>query len=776
MTTWDPAVDLLAIVDISAGTAGSKKATINETFTGWGFTTAGATVAKAADLAAIKTFLNYGTAAALDHGTAAGNLVRLDVTTGKLPAVDGSLLTNLPGGVLASQAEAEAGTENTKTMTPLRTAQAIAELAVGEVTLAGTETLTNKTLTAPVLVDPIIDVGTNAQGDIYFRSLSGDLAQVAIGSPGEVLRVNGAGTNPEWGTGGDLLSTNNLSDLTDPADARLHLGLILGTDVQAYDADLASWASVTRASGFDTFAATPSSANFFDLLTDKSGGGGGVVFENDAYLLDPHLNGVSIDLGGDAAGDLYFRTHPTGGTTRLPIGTTGQVLTVASGLPSWATPAASEPPLGNPGTNGYVLSSTTAGVRSWIALAGGGDLLSTNNLSDLANAGTARTNLGLGTAATLDHGTAAGNLVRLDPTTAKLPAVDGSLLTNLPAAPALSNFTESVNTSAPNATIPAVRLIATNAATNVDAVFSPKGTGSILAQIPDNGTGGGNKRGTNSVDFQQVRSSNTEVASGTESVVLGGYRNRASGTRSVVIGGISNVASGTEAVVLGGDSNTATNDNALSGGYSNDATGSASTALGYNNTASGTSSTALGQGNTASGSYSLVIGTSNNATHSNSFTTGSGAVSRMQCSTAQASGSLDGVEGSVQVGKYVLRLKTTNATTAKLTTTSGGGVDEVTLSNNSTYSFTGQISARSSTGDSATWRFSGTIERGANAAATALVGTPTITDTNSEAGSAAWTVAIVADTTGGALRFNVTGAAATNIRWVAQVDCAEVVY
>lgn len=39
-----------------------------------------------------------GTAALLDHGTSPGNAVRLDPTTGKLPAVDGSQLTNLPGG------------------------------------------------------------------------------------------------------------------------------------------------------------------------------------------------------------------------------------------------------------------------------------------------------------------------------------------------------------------------------------------------------------------------------------------------------------------------------------------------------------------------------------------------------------------------------------------------------------------------------------------------------------------------------------------------------
>lgn len=31
-----------------------------------------------------------------------------------------------------------------------------------------------------------------------------------------------------------------------------------------------------------------------------------------------------------------------------------------------------EPPLGNPGTSGHVLSSTTAGVRSWVANGGGG--------------------------------------------------------------------------------------------------------------------------------------------------------------------------------------------------------------------------------------------------------------------------------------------------------------------------------------------------------------------------------------------------------------------
>jgi hypothetical protein len=47
------------------------------------------------DLSGLPTL---GTAAALNHGAVAGNLVRLDPTTGRLPPVDGSQLTNLPTG------------------------------------------------------------------------------------------------------------------------------------------------------------------------------------------------------------------------------------------------------------------------------------------------------------------------------------------------------------------------------------------------------------------------------------------------------------------------------------------------------------------------------------------------------------------------------------------------------------------------------------------------------------------------------------------------------
>jgi hypothetical protein len=72
------------------------------------------------------------------------------------------------------------------------------------------------------------------------------------------------------------------------AQMRTDLGLVIGTNVQAWDADLDSWAAVTRASGFDAFCATPSSANLKTLVTDETGSGA-LVFADTPTLVTPIL-------------------------------------------------------------------------------------------------------------------------------------------------------------------------------------------------------------------------------------------------------------------------------------------------------------------------------------------------------------------------------------------------------------------------------------------------------------------------------------------------------
>lgn len=71
---------------------------------------------------------------------------------------------------------------------------------------------------------------------------------------------------------------------------------------------------------------------------------------------------------------------------------------------------------------------------------------------------------------------------------------------------------------------------------------------------------GGNARGDGAVDLQRNRGANTQVASGDNAVIGGGYGNTSSGYASSVVGGYYNIASGDMASVLGGYSNIASGD------------------------------------------------------------------------------------------------------------------------------------------------------------------------------------------------------------------------
>lgn len=111
------------------------------------------------------------------------------------------------------------------------------------------------------------------------------------------------------------MSANGRSLVTsaDYAAMKALLDLEIGTDVQAYDADLTSWAGVTRASGFDTFAATPSSANLKSLVTDETGSGGALVFATSPTISGPTFTRAKIETVYTITDGAAFAVDPTNG-------------------------------------------------------------------------------------------------------------------------------------------------------------------------------------------------------------------------------------------------------------------------------------------------------------------------------------------------------------------------------------------------------------------------------------------------------------------------------
>jgi len=79
-------------------------------------------------------------------------------------------------------------------------------------------------------------------GDVFFKTTA------TIG-PYYCSAVNTWAAWTGAGGGGDMLGSNNLSELTNTTTARSNLGLVIGTNVQAYDADLLALAAISPSQG-----------------------------------------------------------------------------------------------------------------------------------------------------------------------------------------------------------------------------------------------------------------------------------------------------------------------------------------------------------------------------------------------------------------------------------------------------------------------------------------------------------------------------------------------
>lgn len=107
--------------------------------------------------------------------------------------------------------------------------------------------------------------------------------------------------------------------------------------------------------------------------SDKAVGKSATQTLTNKTLTTPTITTPKITVGGDAVGDLHYKSNVDGTQSRIGIGSASQVLTVSGGIPSWQTPASITD--ASTTAKGVVEAATSAEVTAGTATGGTGAVL-----------------------------------------------------------------------------------------------------------------------------------------------------------------------------------------------------------------------------------------------------------------------------------------------------------------------------------------------------------------------------------------------------------------
>ena len=619
-----------------------------------------------------------------------------------------------------------------------------------------TKTLTNKTLTSPVVTGMHLNdsgftvEGSGADGNettvaftnptadhtITFPNATGNVpvftaapaAAIADGSNGQVLTTNGSGvlSFADAGGGADLYAANP-SSATDPTASGAN-AVAIGTQAEASGTS-------SIALGFDAVA----SAALAFAASDGTASGVSSIAIGESAVAGTASSTIAIGRNTDATG-----------TDALAIGSNAQ----STGSESVA--------LGQ---------SLASGNGSFAAVID-------NNTSTYGATGANSIAMGYRAKASHSNSTSIGR-------NSSATNSDAVALGNTATASGASSVAIGVGAVAATSESIAFGINATvGTSTRGTALgYSANATGSQATAIGDSVASGGNS-------FAAVADA---TASATDSIAIGRAAT-ASSTYATAIGKNSSdqgsvATSGTAAMALGGSyasgadslaaaiaNNTnsygAQGANSIVMGYHCKSTGSNGVSLGQNNIVSGNNATAIGYFNTASGYYTTALGYDNTTSAAFGHAIGYQAVSSVNGKGAYASGRF-AADGDAQGGLFILRADTTDATATVLTTnnSTAAATNQIVAASDTCITFDGTITAMQNGAQAyASWRIEGLLVNDGGTTTLANSATTVIQNLSS------WGMALSADNTNNALAITCTGEASHNIRWVANIRTTEVTY